>query len=100
MGLGEKLIDGLNAAATRHGVLALAFGEPLPPMPFLKFTDPDPVRNERVKATFYREVLARGVLLHPRHLWFISYAHSAEDIERTLAVANRAFELAHSERQA
>jgi glutamate-1-semialdehyde 2,1-aminomutase len=95
--LGEQLIAGLNAAAARHGVSALAFGEPLPPMPFLRFTDADPVRNDRLKARFYREVLARGVLLHPRHLWFISYAHSRDDIERTLSVADRAFELARSE---
>jgi glutamate-1-semialdehyde 2,1-aminomutase len=95
--LGERLIAGLNAAAARHGIPALAFGEPLPPMPFLKFIAPEPARNERIKTRFYREVLARGVLLHPRHLWFVSYAHAAEDVERTLAIADRAFELAHSE---
>jgi glutamate-1-semialdehyde aminotransferase len=66
-------------------------------MPFLKFNDPDPARNERLKTRFYREVLASGVLLHPRHLWFISYAHSAEDIQQTLSIADRAFELARSE---
>lgn len=90
--LGQRLIDGLNAAAARHKIEAVAFGEPLPPMPFLKFTSPDPALNERQKTTFYREMLARGVLLHPRHLWFVSYAHSAEDIERTLELADAAFE--------
>jgi glutamate-1-semialdehyde aminotransferase len=34
---------------------------------------------------FFREVLARGVLLHPRHLWFTSAAHSPSDIDETLA---------------
>jgi len=95
--LGERLIAGLNAAAERHRVPALAFGEPLPPMPFLKFTARDSALNERIKARFYREVLARGVLLHPRHMWFVSYAHTADDIERTLAIADRAFELCHAE---
>ena len=95
--MGERLIEGLNAAAARHRVPAIAFGEPLPPMPFLKFIAEDSVLNERVKACFYREVLAQGVLLHPRHLWFISYAHGAEDIDRTLAIADRAFELAGAE---
>lgn len=95
--LGERLIAGLNAAAERHGIAASAFGEPLPPMPFLKFTARDSALNERIKARFYREVLARGVLLHPRHMWFVSYAHTADDIERTLAIADRAFELCHSE---
>jgi glutamate-1-semialdehyde aminotransferase len=62
-------------------------------MPFLKFTAPDLGVNEAVKTAFYREMLARGVLLHPRHLWFVSYAHSPEDIERTLEHADAAFEL-------
>jgi glutamate-1-semialdehyde 2,1-aminomutase len=94
---GQRLIDGLNASALRHGVAAVAFGEPLPPMPFLKFTDHDPHVNERLKTTFYRETLARGVLLHPRHLWFVGYAHSREDIERTLAIADDAFRVARAE---
>lgn len=95
--LGQRLIDGLNAAAERHQIPAVAFGEPLPPMPFLKFTAPDPALNERLKTRFYREVLAQGVLLHPRHLWFVSYAHRVEDIDRTLAIADAAFELARIE---
>jgi glutamate-1-semialdehyde aminotransferase len=89
--LGAELIEGLNAAAARHGVPAVAFAEPLPPMPFLKFVAEDPAQNERLKARFYREVLAQGVLVHPRHLWFVSYAHTRDDVERTLAVADRAF---------
>lgn len=91
--LGERLIQGLNDAAKRHHIDAVAFGEPLPPMPFLKFTAADPAVNEAVKTAFYREMLARGVLLHPRHLWFVSYAHSREDIEQTLEHAEAAFEL-------
>jgi glutamate-1-semialdehyde aminotransferase len=95
--LGERLIAGLNESATRHGIPALAFGEPLPPMPFLKFTAPAEALNQRIKTRFYREVLARGVLLHPRHLWFISYAHTPADIEHTLEIADTAFRLARTE---
>jgi glutamate-1-semialdehyde 2,1-aminomutase len=95
--LGERLIAGLNESASRHGIPALAFGEPLPPMPFLKFSVADEALNQRVKTRFYSEVLARGVLLHPRHLWFISYAHTASDIERTLEVADTAFRLTRAE---
>lgn len=95
--LGERLISGLNESAARHGIPALAFGEPLPPMPFLKFTTGRPALDERLKARFYREVLARGLLLHPRHLWFVSYAHSDSDIERSLEIADTAFRLARSE---
>jgi glutamate-1-semialdehyde 2,1-aminomutase len=89
--LGERLIEGLNEAAGRHGVSAIAYGEPLPPMPFLRFTDPDAARNDRVRAAFFAEVLARGILLHPRHLWFISQAHRDEDIDRTLECCDAAF---------
>lgn len=92
--LGEKLIAGLQAIADRHGVPAQAYGEPLPPMPFLRFGDR---AGERVRDTFYREVLARGILLHPRHLWFVSAAHSDADIARTLEVADEAMLLAAAE---
>jgi glutamate-1-semialdehyde 2,1-aminomutase len=95
--LGQRLIDGLNQGANRHGISALAFGEPLPPMPFLKFTIPDSALNERAKSTFYRECMRRGVLFHPRHLWFVGYAHTREDIEQTLDIADEAFRIAGSE---
>ena len=95
--LGQRLIDGLNEAASRHGVPAVAFGEPLPPMPFLRFTAENPGVNERLSTAFYRRTLARGILFHPRHLWFISYAHSQQDIDRTLAIAEDAFRMARSE---
>ena len=95
--LGERLIAGLNEAARRHDVPALAFGEPLPPMPFLKFTAEDAALRSRLGTRFFREMLARGQLLHPRHLWFVSYAHSQEDIECTLSVAESAFALCRAE---
>ena len=55
--LGELLIDGLNAAAARHGIPARAYGEPLPPMPFLSFAGPEPALNDELVRTFYTEVL-------------------------------------------
>ena len=91
--LGARLIDGLNALAGRHDMPAKAYGEPLPPMPFFRFTHQNALTNDALSATFYAEVFARGVLLHPRHLWFISHAHSDADIDRTLAVADEAMSL-------
>ncbi len=85
--LGERLIDGLNAVAAANHIPAMAFGEPLPPMPFLRFTHPDPAVNDQLRTTFYTQVIAQGMLFHPRHLWFISRAHKPEDIEHTLEVA-------------
>jgi glutamate-1-semialdehyde aminotransferase len=88
--LGQRLIDGLNALTAELNVPARAYGEPLPAMPFFRFTDAAPARNALLTRVFYREVLARGVLLHPRHLWFISGAHTKEDIEQTLRICRAA----------
>jgi glutamate-1-semialdehyde 2,1-aminomutase len=87
--LGQRLIDGLNALCAELGAPARAYGEPLPAMPFLKFA-PGDERAGLLSRLFYREVLARGVLLHPRHLWFISGAHTERDIEQTLECCREA----------
>ena len=89
--LGVRLITGLDERARHHRIPATAYGEPLPPMPFLRFTHPTPRVNDALRATFFEEVLRGGVLLHPRHLWFVSQAHREEDIDRTLDVCDRAF---------
>lgn len=88
--LGQRLIDGLNAAARSADVPATAYGEPLPPMPFMRFHHPDPVANAALLEGFYDAMFASGILLHPRHMWFISYAHSASDIDRTVDAASYA----------
>ena len=95
--LGERLIAGLTDLTRRFEVEAEAFGEPYPPMPFLRFTDPDPLRNATIRDTFYAEMLTRGVLLHPRHLWFVSAAHTDDDIEYTLKCAGEALSIARRE---
>ena len=89
--LGRVLIDGLNALAARHHVEAVAYGEPLPAMPFLRFQYADSAENERAVEVFYRAMLLRGVLLHPRHMWFISASHTRSDIATTLEAAEAAF---------
>jgi glutamate-1-semialdehyde 2,1-aminomutase len=89
--LGSQLTEGLRAAAARHGVPAEAYGEPTPAMPFLRFTHPDAAANEVIRAAFYTEVLARGILLHPRHMWFICAAHTQAEIERALDACDHAF---------
>jgi glutamate-1-semialdehyde 2,1-aminomutase len=92
--LGQRLIDGLNAICRDLDVPALSFGEPFPPMPFMKFEHPRPETNEALRTAFYDAILARGVLLHPRHMWFISYAHKAADIDTALEHARSAMKLA------
>jgi glutamate-1-semialdehyde aminotransferase len=90
--LGKRLIDGLNELVARHAVAARAFGEPLPAMPFFEFTEPDAELNAELRRVFYREVLARGVLLHPRHLWFLSGAHTEGDVDETLRTCGAALQ--------
>lgn len=87
---GQRLISGLAAAAERHGLPMHAYGEPLPPMPMLRVTLDDPQARDRIGHAFFRELMARGVLLHPRHLWFVSHAHGAAEIGATLERADEA----------
>lgn len=86
--MGARLIAGLNAGAARHGIAASAYGEPMAAMPFLRFSE------ALCASAFYEQVLADGVLLHPRHLWFISQAHGVAEIDHTLEVCERGFEAA------
>lgn len=88
--LGTRLIDGLNAIAKRHHVPARAYGEPVPSMPFMAFTHVDSAINDKLIDVFYARMYQCGVLLHPRHLWYISFAHSEDDIDTTLAYADAA----------
>ena len=95
--LGQRLIDGLNAISHDLDVPALSFGEPFPPMPFLRFNHPNPETNDALRTAFYEAMLARGVLMHPRHMWFISYAHKAADIDTTLEHAQSAMKVAREQ---
>lgn len=90
--LGQLLLDGLNALVRSLPVSAVAYAEPLPAMPFFKFTEPEPELNALLTKCFYREVLAGGALLHPRHLWFLSAAHSPADVAATLATCRAALQ--------
>lgn len=92
--LGQRLIDGLNEIAHELNIPALSYGEPFPSMPFLRFSHPDPETNDSLRAVFYEAMLERGILLHPRHMWFISYAHQAADIDITLEHARTAMKIA------
>jgi glutamate-1-semialdehyde 2,1-aminomutase len=90
--LGNRLIEGLRALVTEVGVPAEAYAEPLGPMPFFRFKYDDPADNALMTRLFFREVLARGVLLHPRHLWFTCGAHTAEHIDLALLTCRAALQ--------
>jgi glutamate-1-semialdehyde aminotransferase len=88
--LGQRLIDGLNRLVAELSVSGIAYAEPFAAMPFFKFTEPSLDLNAELTKCFYREVLARGALLHPRHLWFLSAAHTVQDVDTTLAICRAA----------
>ncbi len=93
-----RLMDGLNAAAraagvpftTNHvcGMFGLFFSE----RPVRSFADVMACDVERFKR-FFHAMLAEGIYLAPSafEAGFISAAHSAADIDATIAAARRAF---------
>ena len=95
--LGRRLAAGLADAARDAGVAlhVNAFGSLLTPF----FSD-RPVRDYRSAtgadtdryARFFRGMLARGVYLPPSQFeaWFLSAAHTARDIDKTIAAARTA----------
>jgi glutamate-1-semialdehyde 2,1-aminomutase len=97
-GLGTQLAAGLAAAAraARVPLQINAVGSTLTPF----FTD-RPVHdyasarasNTHAYATFFREMLARGIYAPPSQFeaWFLSAAHTERDVERTLRAAREAF---------
>jgi len=99
--LGTRLAAGLADAARDAGVplQVNAVGSLLTPF----FTD-RPVRDFQSATSadtarygaFFREMLARGVYPPPSQFeaWFLSAAHAAKDIDRTVAAARHAFRAA------
>ena len=95
--LGARLAAGLADAAREAGVAVQvnAFGSLLTPF----FTD-QPVRSYASAtsaktdqyATFFRGMLARGIYPPPSQFeaWFLSAAHTAKDVDKTIAAAKAA----------
>jgi glutamate-1-semialdehyde aminotransferase len=83
--VGERLTRGLCSIAEEQGVEMQVVG--VPPMPMLKFTDKDETLRETLKTSFFGEMAAGGILLHPNHCWFLSLAHTEKDVDKTLDVA-------------
>lgn len=86
---GRALQDGLRQLVAAFGAPAEVVG--YPPMPFLRFVGDDPTELREVRSRFYAETTRRGILFHPDHQWFVSAAHSAADVEETLAACHHAF---------
>ena len=94
--LGERLMAGLRKVAADRGVPLLVEGPG--PMFQTYFTPATSVRNYRefaatdraAMARFQQLLLERGVNAVPRGLWFLSTAHTDDDIDLTIEAAAEA----------
>ena len=84
--LGETLMKGLHDRADAHGLKLSITGPPA--IPFMKFANETNFLRSQL---FCGECARRGVFFHPHHNWFLSAAHTQQDIEQTLEVADIAF---------
>jgi glutamate-1-semialdehyde 2,1-aminomutase len=88
---GQLLRDGLAAQAEAHGFTIFQSGPPA--MPFLRF---DSDNDLAAAAAFTNAAVRRGVLFHPVHNWFISTAHTEDDVAWALDRTDDAFAEARS----
>jgi glutamate-1-semialdehyde 2,1-aminomutase len=84
---GARLQAGLAAQAEAHGFAARQTGPAQ--MPLMRFADDD--RDSATARLWTNEVVKRGVYLHPMHNWFVSAAHSADDVDDALQRTDDAF---------
>lgn len=94
-GRGRTLMDGIAKSAARHGVPMLVDGPGAVFQTYL--TDKASVRTYRdfaatdraAMARWHELLLAEGVSIVPRGLWFLSTAHTEEHVRQTLEVVDR-----------
>jgi glutamate-1-semialdehyde 2,1-aminomutase len=86
--LGAMLKKGLKTAAEKSGISVNLTGHDA--IPFMTFAD-DPVFEKN--RLFCGEAAKRGIFFHPHHNWFLSSAHTDADIEKSIGVAEEAFEI-------
>jgi glutamate-1-semialdehyde 2,1-aminomutase len=84
--MGERLREGLQHLADRHG---LAIDQSGPPqMPLMLFADDADFRKG---FAFCSEALRHGAYFHPKHNMFLSCAHTEADIDLALQAADAGF---------
>jgi glutamate-1-semialdehyde 2,1-aminomutase len=84
--LGKRLGSGLVQLAAVNGLQVAVTGPPA--LPYMTFEGDEDMNLMR---TFCREMIARGVFLHPFHNWFVCAAHTEDDIDEALEKADHAF---------
>jgi glutamate-1-semialdehyde 2,1-aminomutase len=84
---GTLLQQGIERQAAEAGLRIGMTGPPA--MPNLTFAEDEDLAKGK---TFCGTVAAHGVIVHPRHNWFLSAAHSDHDIERALDATSAGFQ--------
>lgn len=84
--MGQRLRDGLDAAARRHGFTLSQTGPAQ--MPMVRFAGDQELR---IGNAFCVAALRHGIYLHPRHNMFLSAAHQPADIDRAIEAAEATF---------
>jgi glutamate-1-semialdehyde 2,1-aminomutase len=85
--LGARLGAGLQQLGAAHGLSVTVSGPPA--LPYMTFDDDG--QDLHLMQAFCREMIARGVFLHPFHNWFLCAAHTEADIDELLEAADAAF---------
>jgi glutamate-1-semialdehyde 2,1-aminomutase len=83
---GKKLLDGMVSIARNHGYDLKVTGAPS--MPYLRTTNDDSLMLHQ---QLCGECTRRGAYFTSHHNWFISTAHTDEDIQRTWDILDDAF---------
>ncbi len=87
MATGRKLLDGMVGIAKNHGYNLTVTGAPS--MPYLRITDDESLMfHQRLCA----ECTRRGAFFASHHNWFVSTAHTGEDIQQTWDIFDDAFQ--------
>ena len=85
--IGQLLRDGLDRQARAHRLEIRQSGPPS--IPFLTFAADE---GKFTRSRFFcAECCRRGVYFHPHHNWFLSAAHTEEDVRFTLEATDEAF---------
>ena len=85
-------MQGLTEIIEEEGVEAQVIG--VPPLPMIKFRDKNEKIREKLKVVLFSETTKRGVLLHPNHCWFLSLAHTEQDVNKTLEAFRESLKIA------
>lgn len=84
--MGQRLRDGLDQVAQRHGFTLRQTGPTQ--MPMVRFVGDQELR---IGNAFCTAALRHGIYLHPRHNMFLCAAHQPADIDRALEATDAAF---------